>query len=175
MNWPFSKTYTVLCNGVRKTVYKNADDAFPLSILARKGGVSATGTLPDAANAKVGVRHSTRVDALLYDLDEQNRDVMILFRAAYVAYQKNPCNNEDFFNRQIEKLLERQGHLRMVQLQLDALLKLLKLRPESDQPVELAISIIKSIGMLSSEAAAHRVSESARLAREMAGKGSEND
>jgi hypothetical protein len=131
MGWPFWKTYTVRCGDGRvKTVYRNVDDAFPMYIPGWNTSLAAGAKAPDSTAADIKAEYSTAVHGLLIGLDELNHGLMMTFRAAYIVYKNDPCQHGDFFEREVEKLLEEQRRLRTLKVQIDGLIQLAKLQPD---------------------------------------------
>ena len=89
------KCYFVTCpSGATKMVYRRPDEAFPLHIKGFEAGLSGGVDAEFLQKANVDVRYHKQVQALLVQLDELNGDLPLLFRAAYVEYQMDPCNND---------------------------------------------------------------------------------
>ncbi|HSG38916.1 MAG TPA: hypothetical protein VLE27_04695, partial [Thermoanaerobaculia bacterium] len=85
INWPFAKTYRVRCpDGTVKTLHRNVDDAFPLFIPGWQGNVDAELKALEAIPARLRAKYETKIQGLLYRLDELNQSLMMNFRGAYV-------------------------------------------------------------------------------------------
>lgn len=99
MRSPFSKTYVIKCpDGTTRIIYKNVDKAFPLCIPGWQGKMGATIEAVKGEPANLNAEYQTQIQGLLYSLDELNQSLMMTFRAAYVSYQSNPCQNTASFN-----------------------------------------------------------------------------
>jgi hypothetical protein len=97
INWPFSKSYRVRCpDRTVKTIYRNIDDAFPLYIPGWKGDVRADIKAMEQATANVAAAYETKIQGLLYSLDDRNQSLMT-FRTVYLAYIADPCSQTGFF------------------------------------------------------------------------------
>lgn len=170
MSWPFSKRYRVRCpNGHTKTVYRNIDDAFPLCIPGWKANLSVAGKAIDEITADIKGEYATAIHGLLFALDDLNQGLMMTFRAAYVVYQNDPCLHGDFFAREVAKLLDEQGRLRALKVQIDGLIEIARLQPQnSGDFARLLASIVDRMSFLIlPEATADRVEEAKRIARKM--------
>ena len=123
--WPFSKIYNRTCaDGSVKTVYKNIDDAFPLFIPGWQGNLSSTVKGAEQLSGSATAEYATKIQGLLYTLDELNQGLMMTFRGAYVVYQNDPCAHAAFFEREVEKLLDEQRRLRALKMQIEGLIAL---------------------------------------------------
>src|SRR5947208_17126263 len=106
MSWPFFKTRKHYCpDGSVKLVYRNVDDAFPFYVPGWEGKLDAK---LKGAPARLRAEYATKIQGLLYGLDELNQGVMFDFRAAYVTYMNDPCQHAGFFERQVEKIIHEQ-------------------------------------------------------------------
>lgn len=125
-NWPFSKTYQITCpDGTVRIIHKNIDDACPLTIKNWKAGVSAD--LKEEIsqlNGKISGKYENEIKGFLFGLNDQNESLMMSFRAAYMGVQINPCENNGFFLRELEKLLENQQRLTELKMKISALIQL---------------------------------------------------
>ncbi len=81
------------------------------------------------------------------------------FRSVYVAYQNDPCGSTEFFQRQIEKLLDRQDKLSVIRIQVQGLIELAKRQPnEGEKLIALFKDIVDSLrGPVVGEAAARKL------------------
>jgi hypothetical protein len=122
-NWPFSKIRRHRCPDGDKIVYKSVDDAFPLFIPEWKGQIDSSIEALKKVSARIRTEYATMVRGLLYSVDDLNQDLMLRFRAVYVVYQHDPCNQAGFLQRQIEKMLNEQHGLRMLRVQIQALIR----------------------------------------------------
>jgi len=131
--WPFGKSYHVKCpDGSIKTVYRKVDSAFPLFIPGWKGDVSAELKAFEQLPAQAKATYESKVQGLLYTLDERNQSLMIEFRSIYVAFHSDPCGMADFFRRELEKLLDEQRHMSLLRAKIQGLIEVLKARPDPD-------------------------------------------
>ena len=176
MGW-FGKTYKHKCpDGSIKIVYKNIDDAFPLFLPGWEGKIS--GNVKGLENVNIGAKsgYATKIQGLLYNLDELNESLMMQFRGAYVTYQTDPCKNEDFLHRQIQNILDEQTRLKTLKIKIEALVSLAELN-KNNNPVEI-ISIFKGIvneigGNGIADVAEIEINETRQIAQKM--RGDEND
>ncbi|MES0040410.1 hypothetical protein [Mesorhizobium sp. M0091] len=73
-----------------------------------------------------------KIDGLFVALDEFNGNIMIDFRAAYVAFQSDPCGSGQFLHRSIERISDRRNQMITLKMQILALVELAKTNPNSD-------------------------------------------
>ena len=136
MAWLWGKSYRVRCpDGSLKTVYRNLDDAFPLFIPGWQGDLSATasGSAKSMGVEKIKTeikgKYATKIQGLLFALDDLTQTIMINFRSIYVAFATDPCTNGAFFQRQVEKLVAEQQRISRLRIQVRALIELAKNQP----------------------------------------------
>jgi hypothetical protein len=180
MRWPWSKTYSIHCpDGTQKTVYRNVDDVFPLYIPGWKGDVSvgASGSGKaigiDEIKAEVTGAYATKIQGLLFSLDELNQTSMINFRTVYLAFATDPCSHSEFLKRQVERLMAEQERLSRLRIQLRALVEFAKAQPnETVRILAMFKDVAGNIGGSSvADAVAYEINES----RELADKWSNNN
>ncbi|WP_321870880.1 hypothetical protein [Paraburkholderia tropica] len=111
-------------------MYKNIDDACPLFISGWKTDVSSEIKGISDLSAEAKAKYETKIDGLLYSLNEQNQSLMMSFRTVYLAYSANPCDNDDFFKREIEKLLDEQRKISALKIQIAGLIQLASANPK---------------------------------------------
>ena len=117
INWPFSPTYRHKCpDGTIKTVYKNVDRAFPLYIPGWQGNVAADVKAQEIGTGELKAEYASKIQGLLFGLDELNQSQMMHFRGAYVAYSADPCGNSDLLKRQVETILREQTRFQMIRV-----------------------------------------------------------
>lgn len=130
INWYWSKTYTVNCpDGTTRTVYRDIDHACPLCIPGWKADVSADIKNLSNLSADASLKYETQIHGLLYSLNEQNQSLMMSFRTVYLAFQSNPCGNDAFFQRELEKLLDEQRKISTLKIKIAALVQLISTCP----------------------------------------------
>lgn len=148
IKWPrFSKTYKHTCpDGNVVIIYKDINDAFPLHIEgfeAKVGGNFAT--MGESASMKA--EYATLVQGLMYSLNELNQSIMINFRSVYLAYQSNPCNDNGFFKRQVEKIVDEQHQLTRLNIQVQGLMTLAENDPDNrDNIILIYQQIVHQLG-----------------------------
>ncbi len=112
-----SNTYQHPCpDGTSKTVYKDIDDALPLYIPGWEGNLTT-----ELQQVNITAEYATKIHGLLYIIDEFNKNIIINFRITYLAYKNDPCNDNGFFNRQIEKIIEEQNKFVMFKAKIELL------------------------------------------------------
>jgi hypothetical protein len=147
MRWPFSRTYKVRCpDGSEKVVYKNIDDAFPLFLPGFKASLDGGTKIPATANAEIRAVYESKIQGLLFGLEELNQDLMMKFRSAYVVYQSDPCGGHHFLQRQIELILHEQSRFKRVRLQIDGLIALVKSSKSVGDCMPIFQDIVQQVG-----------------------------
>lgn len=168
--WPWTKTRDMRCpDGTTRTIYKNIDDACPLFIPGFKADIS--GDIKGAAefSGKVGAKYETDVKGLLFSLNEQNQSLMMSFRTVYLTFSSNPCGNDAFFKREIEKLLDEQRKISTLKIKIAALIQLALSAPDDSNRMNLIYSEIASLlgGSAVAQAASLEIVESREVAVQM--------
>jgi len=148
MRWPFGKTYSVRCpDGSVKEVYRTIDDACPLYIQGIQRESSAKG---GAAVKSAGVnlhgeakkKYGSKIEALIFGIDELTQTVMINFRSVYLVFSADPCNNNSFLLRQVEMLVAEQQRVASLRIQASTLIALVQAQPGN------AVAILKQFKQL---------------------------
>jgi hypothetical protein len=144
----FSKTYAVKCpDGSVKYIYKNIDHAFPLYIPGWQSKVVSGLEGIESIKANISADYTTKIQGLIFNLDEFNQGIMFAFRGAYTTFSSDPCENSNFFSRQIEKILDDQRRLLSLKMQIQALIKLAELHPQNpDGFIPAFLNIVHRIG-----------------------------
>lgn len=145
---PFSEKFTVKCpDGTIRIVYKNLKDAFPLHIPGWGGKMDTSIEAVKGAPANLSAEYQSKIQGLLFSLDDLNNTLMMSFRAAYVSYESNPCENSASFSRQIEKMNDEQKRLTSVKMQIRGLIMLAEKNPDhSEQVISVFLRIVDQIG-----------------------------
>ena len=126
--FPWSKTYTIICpDGTSRIIYKNIDDAFPLNMSGFETKMSGKFGTEDIKNLEIDADYKTKVENLLFGLDDINKDLMLTFRSAYMAYVTDPCTNSQYLTTQIEKITFEHSKLKKHKLQINSLVDMLKI------------------------------------------------
>ncbi|MGN6568104.1 MAG: hypothetical protein ACTHJ0_09135, partial [Flavipsychrobacter sp.] len=73
---------------------------------------------------RLNVEHADKISGLLYAINEQNQSLMMGFRLAYIAYQADPCHNQEYLIRQAEELNMGQQRLMELKTQISGLISL---------------------------------------------------
>lgn len=122
----FFNTRTAICpDGSTKVVHRNLDAAFPLYVAGWDANLSAE--LKSAqVDGKVSGNYRSKIDGLLIALDDSNNNVMLEFRAAYVAYQTDPCSNSAYFLRALERISDKRDAISKLKLKIGALIEMAK-------------------------------------------------
>lgn len=172
----FGKTYKHKCSdGSIKIVYKDVDDAFPLFLPGWEGKIS--GNVKGLGNTDAGLssEYATKIQGLLYNLDELNQTLMMNFRGAYVSYQTDPCKYDDHLQRQIQNILDEQTRLKRLKIKIEALISLAEMNNVDQIEILSAFKdIVNEIGGSGIPVAARiEISETRQIAKRM--RGGEND
>ena len=147
INWPFSKTYRHRCkDGSVKIVHRKVDDAFPFYIPGWKGKLDGNANIPMTGQGEIKGEYETKIQGLLYNLDELNNSLMINFRGAYIAYQADPCAGYNFLLREVSKIIQEQNRLLKIRLQIDGLVSLAKTSKAKGEFLPLYRNIIEQVG-----------------------------
>jgi hypothetical protein len=173
MPWSWGKTYSVTCrDGTRKTVYRDVDDAFPLFIPGWQGDLSAGGSGSaqavgiDELKGEARASYTSKIQGLLFAIDDLTQTVMINFRTVYVTFATDPCSNGGFLQRQVEKLVAEQQRISRLRIQVRALIELAKNQP--NETVQI-LTIFKDVagnlgGTFAVEAVKVEIAEARQLA-----------
>jgi hypothetical protein len=174
--WIWSKTRDVRCrDGSTRTIYKNIDDACPLFIQGFKADLTGDIKGLEELSAKVGAKYETDVKGFLFNLNEQNQSLMMSFRTVYLAFSTNPCGNDAFFMREIEKLLDEQRKISVLKIKINALIQLALHSPTDNGRILMIYGEIASLigGSAVASAAALKIDEAKQAATKMLGGGHE--
>lgn len=147
---PFSKTYTIICpDGTPRVIYKNIDDAFPLKIESFETDISAKIKTENIQDAELKAKYKTKIEDLFFGLDDINKDLMVTFRSAYIAYTTNPCADSQFLINQMEKITFEHNKLKRVNFQINSLINMLENADKSSSKIIMAkyCDIISEMGL----------------------------
>lgn len=171
MRWFISKTYRHKCpNGAVKIVYRSIDDAFPLFLPGWQAKIAADIKVPEVGAAGVKADCVTKIDGLLFNLDELNNSLMMKFRGAYVAFQTDPCANSGALQHQVQTISNQHHQLLVVKIQIQAFVELAKISKNDEQVVQAYWAIVRQLGDgAGAPAAALAIAESREEARKWAG------
>ncbi|HTS18182.1 MAG TPA: hypothetical protein VMP11_11460 [Verrucomicrobiae bacterium] len=161
------RTYKHRCpGGSTKIVYRRVEDAFPLHLPGWKSKIQGSASLPGRGKGEIKSEQETKVEGLLMGLDDLNKDLLLRFRGAYIAYQSDPCAGHEFLLREVAKLLDEQQRLLRLRLQIDGLINLVKSGKGNNEFLNLYQKIVYQIGGAPSiEAAVAEVKQNADEAK----------
>jgi hypothetical protein len=146
INWPWSKQRDIRCpDGTTRIIYKNIDDACPLFIPGFKTDITADISGLDELSGKLGAKYETDVKGLLFSLNEQNQSLMMSFRTVYLTFASNPCGSDQFFQREIQKLLDEQRKIAELKLKINALIQLALRVPIDSNQITMIYKEIASV------------------------------
>lgn len=178
MRVPFAKTYRHRCPDGHKILYKNIDDAFPLYIPGWQGNLDGQiGQLMGTGAVELKAEYSSRIQGLLYSLNDRNQSLMLNFRVVYAYYQSDPCRNGRFLERQVQRAIAEQDRLASLRIQIRGLVELAQLNPADSKSFS---SLFKKIvaqlgGPAELEAVADEIAESRSDAQRWADESLEDD
>lgn len=171
--WPFHKEYEwIKCpDGFPKMVYKNVDYALPLLVKELQSDVNGEISAKDVLNANIKSEYKEFVKGLLFNFDITNKNIMMDYRAAYVAFQSDPCNKADYLSRRFEELSNHQQRLNSVHVLIQNFIELVKTNPANPDVVYEAFRNIASqlSGKTLPEEAALAIQESKKDAKKWIG------
>lgn len=144
----FSKTYTVQCpDGTTRTLHKKVDDAFPLHVAGWEKSVIAKIKASEEVNGELELKSAGKIEGLFIAIDELNNTIMMEFRAAYIAFQGNPCGSYEFFQRSVEKISDRRNQIARLKIQVSALIEMAKTAPDSVEFNQIFGEVIRRINV----------------------------
>lgn len=168
INWPFSKIYKIRCkDGSIKTFIKDIDKAFPLSLRDYNTRLNTEITAQQEATVKLDAEFASKIQGLLYNITEENKSIMLEFRTTYIGYQSDPCNNNNFLIRQIEKASKRQQKITELKLKIGGLISLATAQPNNRKEfMTLYQEIVNDVRGSAPEAAKIEIAENRTLAKD---------
>jgi hypothetical protein len=144
-NFPWGKTYKIrCCDGSTRTIHKDLDHACPLYIQGWKADASAGIKGISDLSGEAKLKYESQIENLLFGLNEQNQSLMMSFRTVYLVFGTNPCANDGFFMREIEKLLDEQRKITALRMQIAALVQLATQNPNDTAALTKIFSDIAS-------------------------------
>ena len=145
MRNPFSKYYFEPCpDGIKRKVYKNIDDAFPIYCKNISSNYKAIFDVINEVKANLNVDNKSHIHDLLSKLDKINSDMQSQFRDAYADYKNDPYGKSDHLSSEIQKITEREINDRQFQIFLDKII-LINKGGLSDTAIKNLILEAKSI------------------------------
>lgn len=147
INWFFSKTFKQRCpDGTIRHIHKNIDKAMPLALKDMQTKFDADLSTQKKSLGLLNVEYADKISGLLYAINEQNQSLMMGFRLAYIAYQSDPCNNNEYLIHQAEELNLGQQKLMELKTQISGLISLAAVYPnDSEKILALYQKIISKI------------------------------
>lgn len=143
---PFIKTYTRKCGDRIITLYKNPDHAFPLYVKTTDSSAKLKASLQQQATASVNAELRPHVDALFFEVDEQNASLMASFRAAYIRYAAEPCGGQERFDEIVDLLIQRQQRLAEARINMRGLIALASQVDDRSRFLEAYQRIVDTVG-----------------------------
>lgn len=131
MRLPWSKTYEVTCcDGSKRTVYRNIDDALPFAVSTPSVSLKANADAKSAVSGGLSGDYQRKVDGLLVGLDGKNNALMEKFRAVYLVFKSDPCGNGDYLKEQVTRLTEQHDRLSSLEVGVGGLVDLARSKPD---------------------------------------------
>jgi len=125
INFPFSKTYKHKCpDGTIRIIHRNVDNAFPLFIQTAKSKTNADIQGIKGVKGRLSTEHQTKIEGVLYELNEMNSSLMMKFRSAYILFQSNPCGSHETFSVEILKINNEHHSMMILRTKIKGLLDL---------------------------------------------------
>jgi hypothetical protein len=158
-------------DGTTRIIYKNIDKAFPLHIPGWDGKINASIEAIKGSPANLAAEYQSKIQGLLFSLDELNQNLMLEFRTVYISFQSNPCKNSDSFERQVEKMIHEQTRLTQLRIQIRGLTELAEMHPDNrEQIIHIFKNIVHQIGGKEiAEAASEEISEAREEMKKLKG------
>lgn len=140
---PFQTKKTIKCpDGTTRIIYRYAKDAFPFEVFDTKSKSEINTKMPDVADLNVSGEYAHTLNALLMKIDETNSSLMMLFRAAYVVFEANPCQNDEDFKSEVRDIRLGDQKNTLLKLKYDALLKIISQAPNDTVQINRILSEI---------------------------------
>lgn len=134
---PFQMKKTIRCpDGSTRIIYRKVNDAFPFEVFDTKASAKTDSKLPDITDLAVSGEYERTLNALLMKIDETNSSLMMLFRAAYVAFEANPCQNDKDFKKDVRDIRLANERNTLLKLKYAALLKILSQTPHNKVKID---------------------------------------
>ena len=122
----FSKSYFEDCPSGKKLVYWNPADAFPLTVAGFEANLSGAIGTDILQSAHIDANYKKSVQALLVQLNSLNGELPLLFYAAYVSYQADPCKNGEYFTSQINTIIEKHQRLKATKVAMEVYVEMIR-------------------------------------------------
>jgi hypothetical protein len=166
----FSKTFKHKCpDGSVRIIHKDVDHAFPLFIPGFTTKLNGNLEAFTGNKANLSAEYENKIQGLLYGLDELNHGLMMMFRSTYLVYQSDPCANNDFFQRQIEKIIHEQNRMTALRFQVRGLISLASENSDHNEIMTVYLEIISSLGIKKGDQAATEITENRNAAKKWIG------
>jgi len=128
IDWPWSRQRGVLCpDGSTHFVFKNVDHVFPYYFPQAKLSAAAALDGLKKVKGKVEVKYESRIEDILFRIDQKNGSVQYHLRAAYVVYSAAPCKKLDYLQAAIDATRQGEQELRGADMAIRALVTLLSI------------------------------------------------
>lgn len=123
----WSKKRSVKCpDGTTKTVYKNIDDALPLFIKGYENDFGGKVNGLDQINGEISGSAKSKIDGMLFDLNNFNSNIVMEFRSIYMVFESDPCSNSDFLRVKTDELIQKYQNLNQLKLKIYGLIEIAK-------------------------------------------------
>jgi hypothetical protein len=147
------------------------DDAFPLYIPGWQSNVGAEVRAAEVGSTQLKAEHVSKIEGLLFSLDELNQSLMMNFRGAYIAFSADPCGNADLLTKQVDTILREQTRFQMIRVQIRGLVALAASHPNNhDRILDAFQHIVQQLGgTVVVQAAAEEIESTRNIAKKWAG------
>ncbi len=164
----FGKTRKVKClDGTSRYVAKRIADAIPLELKNRESNGNLQMRVPEAT-VSGGVNLKSSIGAIVFAINERNASQVIDFQMAYSVYQNDPCGENDFLKRQVEKIRDERNFLSKLEIRANTLIEMLKNNPDNgDRIIPYCESIMADLDIPSPRSSQNAIDEARANATEM--------
>lgn len=116
---PFRRTRKFKCpDGREPIVFKNPDDAFPLIAKDWSARFNAVCNALKELQGNLGAQFEKQIEGFFVQLDQANFSMQSQFRAIYIVFQTDPCNQNDYLSKGIKKIIEIENTHRKMQIEI---------------------------------------------------------
>jgi hypothetical protein len=144
MNFFWSKTYTHTCpDGSTRIIHRNIDKAFPLHIQTADHKTNFDFKGIKGLKGKLSRDYKSKIEGVLFELNDLNSSLMMKFRSAYVLLQTNPCGGYEIFSNEILKINNEHHDMLVLRTKIKGLIDLAG--DNKVQALELYNGIVKLI------------------------------
>ena len=163
----FKYDYVDCPSGSQKRVYRNATSAFPLFVRGFQAKMSAGVDTGGLQNASINAQYKRNVDTLLFILDDGSGDLPLLFHAAYVVYQTDPCKYDEYLRLEIQAITERHQWLKSKRIAISAYINLIRNGADPSVLEDTFNSLVKDLRPSAHQATIDSITQSRAAAKKI--------